>query len=90
MVEVRNDMQKPFKKDDDKRAAIELWMAQVPLSRIRAQLKMSERTLGRILAIAIKMVWLDKTEPCDFLQKLVASMLKRMQVVINRGGGGDD
>jgi hypothetical protein len=47
---------------------------------------MSERTLRSILIFAIKMVWLEKTEPCDFLQKLVASMFKRMQDVIDRDG----
>jgi hypothetical protein len=36
---------------------------------------------------AIKMVWLEKTEQCDFLQKLVTSMPKRMQEVIDRDGG---
>jgi hypothetical protein len=57
MGAVRKDTGKPFKKDY-KRAAIELWKAQVPLSRIRAQLKMSESTLRRILAFA-------KTNPLD-------------------------
>jgi hypothetical protein len=35
---------KPFKKDD-KKAAIKLWKALVPLSKIRVQLKVSESTL---------------------------------------------
>ena len=35
---------------EDKRVAVELWKAGVPLKNIREQLKMSERSLGRILA----------------------------------------
>jgi hypothetical protein len=37
-------------KNDDKSAAVELWRARVPLSTIRNQLKMFERTLGTVLA----------------------------------------
>jgi hypothetical protein len=36
---------------------------------------------------AIKVVWLEKTEQCNFLQKLVAYMPKRMQEVIDWDGG---
>jgi isocitrate dehydrogenase len=41
---------KPFSRED-KRLAIELWRAKVPLSTIRKQLKMSERSLRRILSV---------------------------------------
>jgi hypothetical protein len=41
--------EKPQKKND-KRAAVELWRAKVPLSAIRNQLKVFERTLKRIMA----------------------------------------
>jgi hypothetical protein len=51
MSAVRNNSWKPFKKDD-KRNAIKLWKAQVPLTKIIAQLKMSESTLRRIPAFA--------------------------------------
>ena len=44
---------KPFS-EADKRAAIELWKAAVPLQRIREQLGMSERGLCNILAYAKK------------------------------------
>jgi hypothetical protein len=47
---VRNDSQKPIKKDG-KRAVIQLWKTQVPLSNIRTQLKRSESTLRRIQAL---------------------------------------
>ncbi len=74
-------------KNEDKRAAIELWRAKVPLSNIRKQLKMSERTLRRILSFA-------KTNPLNpikprkpaFLQNLVTSMPTRMLEVIEREG----
>jgi hypothetical protein len=42
---------RPFS-EADKRAAIELWKAKVPLKNIRAQLQMSERGLRKILAYA--------------------------------------
>jgi hypothetical protein len=38
----------------DKRVAVELWKAKVPLKSIRKQLNMSERSLRRILAFAKK------------------------------------
>jgi len=44
---------KPFT-EAEKRAAIELWKAKVPLKRIREQLQMSERGLRNILAHAKK------------------------------------
>jgi hypothetical protein len=39
-------------KNEDKRAAIGLWSGKVPVSKIRKQLKKSERTLRRILSFA--------------------------------------
>jgi hypothetical protein len=51
---------KPLK-TNDKRASIKLWKAQVHLSKIRAQLKMLESTLRRILAIA-------KANPIDLIR----------------------
>jgi hypothetical protein len=48
--------------DADKRAAIELWKAKISLKSIREQLQMSERSLGRILAIA-------KKQPDDPIQQ---------------------
>ena len=53
MRAVNNHSTKPFTKAD-KRAAIELWRAKVPLKAIRSQLKMSESTLRRVLAFAKK------------------------------------
>jgi hypothetical protein len=66
-------------KKDGKRAPIALWKAQIPLSKIRAQLKMSESTLRRILTFA-KAIPINPIDP-------IASMPNRMQEVINRYGG---
>ena len=76
-------------KNDSKRAAVELWRAGVPLATIRKQLKMSESTLRRILAFARKNSTLpvQRTQEVDFLQKLVQSMLARLQEVIASDGG---
>jgi hypothetical protein len=61
---------------DDERAAIKLWKAQVPLSKITAQLKMSaESDTRRILAFAFQ-----PTDP-------ITSMPERVQAVINWNTG---
>jgi hypothetical protein len=44
----RTYQEKPQK--DDNRVAVELWRAKVPLSTVRNQLKVCERTLRRVLA----------------------------------------
>jgi hypothetical protein len=44
---------KPFSREE-KRVAIELWRAKVPLKAIRDQVKMLESTLRRVLAFAKK------------------------------------
>jgi hypothetical protein len=75
-------------KNEANRAAIELWRAKVPLINIRKQLKMSERTLRKILSIA-KANPLNPIKPRKpaFLQNLVTSMRTRMLEVIEREGG---
>ena len=59
------------------------------MATIRKQLKMSESTLRRILAFARKNPTLpvQRTQEVDFLQKLVQSMLARLQEVIASDGG---
>jgi hypothetical protein len=44
---------KPFSREE-KRVAIELWRAQVPLKAIRDQVKMSDSTFRRVFVIANK------------------------------------
>ena len=74
---------------DKKTAAVELWKAGIPLSNIRAQLGIGERTLRRLLTFAKKnperhvMVMDDSS----YLRNLVTSMPRRMQDVIRREGG---
>ena len=71
---------------DSKRAAEELWRAGVTLATIRKQLKMSESTLRRILAVAMKNPIL-LAEEVDFPQNLVVGLPTRFQEVIAREGG---
>jgi hypothetical protein len=74
-------------KNEDKRAAIKLWRAKVPFSNIRKQLKMSEKTLRRILSFP-KANPLNPIKPRKpaFLQNLVTSMPTRMLEIIEREG----
>jgi hypothetical protein len=53
MARVRTGSEKNFK-DSSKKAAVELWRANVLLSNIRSQLKLSKSTLRRILAFFAK------------------------------------
>jgi hypothetical protein len=82
---------------DVKRAAVELWKASVPLKQIRAQLKIPERSLRRILDHApctnledmkreILKLWCQKVEDCEYLRHLVESMPRRLEEVIQREG----
>jgi hypothetical protein len=73
-------------KTDSKRAAVELWRAGVTLGTIRKQLKMSESTLRRILAVTRKNPTLP-AEEVDFPQNLVVGLLTRFQEAIAREGG---
>jgi hypothetical protein len=73
-------------KNDSKRAAVELWRAEVHLAIIKKQLQMSESTLRRILAVARKNPTLP-AEEVDFLQNLVVGMPTRIEEVIAREGG---
>ena len=74
---------KPFT-SEDKRAAIELWKAKIPLKAIREQLQIGERSLRRKQEI-IKL-WVTRMEDCQYLRDLVTSLPRRLQEVIDRGG----
>ena len=73
---------------EDKRVAVELWKAGVPLKNIREQLKMSERSLRRILAHAKSNPSLPvkKRKIGSGLHTLVESMPRRLEAVIENGG----
>ena len=73
-------------KTDSKRAAVELWRAGVALATIRKQLKKSEYTPRRILAVARKNPTLP-VEKVDFPQNLVVGLPTRFQEAIAREGG---
>ena len=75
-VEVQQSQAGKNFKTDSKRAAVELWRAGVPLDTIRKQLKMSESTLRRILAVVRK----NPTLPAEEVHGLPAE----------RGGGAAD
>ncbi len=67
---------KPFSREE-KRVAIELWKAKVPLKAIRKQLNISESTLRRVLA---------RMSDSDYLKKLVESMPRRLAEEIEKDG----
>ena len=84
---------------DVKRAAVELWKASVPLKQIRAQLKIPERSLRRILDHAKKNsdAPIAERKPGSgrpsvisrcrrYLRHLVESMPRRLEEVIQREG----
>ena len=70
-------------KTDSKRAAVELWRAGVALATIRKQLKMSESTLRRILAVARN----NPTLPIPPRKPVSGRPRKISQEVIDRDGG---
>ena len=81
---------------DVKRAAVELWKASVPLKQIRAQFKIPERSLRRILDDAKKNsdAPIAERKPGSGrpsvisreLKELVESMPRRLEEVIQREG----
>ena len=85
-VEVQQSQAGKNFKTDSKRAAVELWRAGVPLDTIRKQLKMSESTLRRILAVVRKNPTLP-AEEVDFPQNVVVGQPTRFQEAIAREGG---
>jgi hypothetical protein len=70
-------------KTDSNRAAVEFWRAGVALATIRKQLKMSESTLRRILAVARN----NPTLPIPPRKPVSGRPRKISQEVIDRDGG---
>jgi hypothetical protein len=60
-------------KQDDKRAAVELWRAKVPLSTVRNQLKVFERTKRRVLASKGQQLQPDQVKEAYFWQSCPGS-----------------
>ncbi len=71
---------------EDKRVAVELWKAKVPLKRIREQLQDSKATSLPQLQQEIKFLWTLQMDDIQYLKKLVESMPRRLEaVVLNEG-----
>ncbi len=64
----RKDHVRKNLKKDDKRAAVELWRAKVPLSTVRNKLRVFERTLRRVLASKGQHPQPDQVQEAYFLQ----------------------
>ena len=71
---------------EDKRVAVELWKAKVPLKRIREQLQDSKATSLPQLQQEIKFLWTLQMDDIQSLKNLVESMLRRLEAVILKEG----
>ena len=80
----KNHSTTPFSKAD-KRAAIELWRAKVPLKNIRSQLNVASTNMEDWKREIVKL-WVMKMSDDRYLQSLVESMPRRLQEVIEREG----
>ena len=81
MEAINENVGKQFS-NEDKKVAIALWKAKVPLKTIRAQCKMSEKEWIQ----DIKRLWTIEMENSEFRKKLVDSMPRRLEEVIERQG----
>jgi exonuclease VII large subunit len=71
---------------EDKRVAVELWKAKVPLKRIREQLQDSKATSLPQLQQEIKFLWTLQMDDIQYLKNLVESMPRRLEAVILNEG----
>ncbi len=71
---------------EDKRVAVELWKAKVPMKRIRKQLQDSEATSLLQLQQEIKFLWTLQMDDIQYLKNLVESMPRRLEAVILNEG----
>jgi hypothetical protein len=67
---------------EDKRLAVELWKAKVPLKRIREQLQDSKATSLPQLQQEIKCLWTLQMDDIQYIKNLVESMPRRLEAVI--------
>jgi hypothetical protein len=71
---------------EDKRGAVELLKAKVPLKIIREQLQDSKATSLPQLQQEIKFLWTLQMDDIQYLKNLVESMLRRLEaVILNKG-----
>ncbi len=71
---------------EDKRVAVELWKAKVPLKRIREQLQDSKATSLPQLQQEIKFLWTLQMDDIQYLKNQVESMPRRLEAVILNEG----
>ncbi len=81
MDSIKESFSKRFS-NEEKKVAIALWKAKVPLKTVREQCKISEN--HRIKEI--KRLLIIKMDNLEYSQKLVDSMAKRLEEVIERQG----
>ncbi len=76
----------PYFSMEDKRVAVELWKAKVPLKRIRDQLQDSKATSLPQLQQEIKFLGTLQMDDIQYLKNLVESMPRRLEaVILNKG-----
>ena len=71
---------------EDKRGAVELLKAKVPLKRIREQLQDSKATSLQQLQEEIKFLWTLQMDDIQYLKNLMESMPRRLEAVILNEG----
>ncbi len=71
---------------EDKRVAVELWKAKIPLKRIREQLQDSKATSFPQLQQEIKFLRTLQMDDIQYLKNLLESMLRRLEAVILNEG----
>ncbi len=71
---------------EDKRVALELWKAKVPLKRIREHLQDSKATSLPQLQQEIKFLRILQMDDIQYLKNLVESMPRRLETVILNEG----
>ena len=71
---------------EDKRGAVELLKAKVPLKRIREQLQDSKATSLPQLQQEIKFLWTLQMDDIQYLKNLMESMPRRLEAVILNEG----
>ncbi len=80
-----DSIEKNFSKhfsSEEKKVAMALWKAKVPLKTVREQFKISEDQRIK----EIKRLWIIKTDKSEYLKKLMDSMPRRLKEVIVRQG----
>ena len=81
MDSIEKNFSKHFS-SEEKKVAMALWKAKVPLKTVREQCKISEDQRIEV----IKRLWIIKMDNSKYLKKLMESMPRRLQEVIARQG----